>query len=289
MKLKTFYRIYYRHRFEKSNFLRKIYLTIILPLSYLVNLIFIQKKNDLDKFVKNNEILYEKDLNYLFEYFNSDKGEKYSNQYIKPIKKNDNLIQAHGYSKIYEKYFYKIKNKNLNIMEIGSFYGNASAALYFYFKNSRIFSADINPDMYRYKAKRLDNFYVNSSERTSIEKQIVNKKIKFDVIIEDASHMLKDQIISLFILFPSLKKNGLFIIEEVDFPEKREDMRIGHKKPDLKTILNNVILKKDFNSEYILESEKKYFLLNCAEIKFFKGNFNEIAIIRKKWFILLNV
>ena len=94
--------------------------------------------------------------------------------------------------------------------------------------------------------------------------------------------MLKDQIISLFILFPSLKKNGLFIIEEVDFPEKREDMRIGHKKPDLKTILNNVILKKDFNSEYILENEKKYFLLNYAEIKFFKGNFNEIAIIRKK-------
>ena len=51
--------------------------------------------------------------------------------------------------------------------------------------------------------------------------------------------MLKDQIISLFMLFPKIKKGGIFIIEEIDFPEKREDMRIGQNFPDLKTILKN--------------------------------------------------
>ena len=282
MNLKTFYRIYYRHRFNKSNFLRKIYLTVILPFSYLLNLIFLPKKTNLDDFGQRNSFLFEKDLNFLFEYFNSDKGESYSNQYEKPIKKKKDLIQAHGYSKIYEKYFFEIKKEKLKIIEIGSFYGNASAALYFYFKNSLIYSADINPDMYRYKSKRLYNFFVNSSERKLINNQILKKKIEFDIVIEDASHMLKDQIISLFMIFPILKSNGLFIIEEIDFPEKREDMRIGQQKPDLKTILNKIIAKEDFQSEYILDNEKEYFLSHFKEISFFKGNFNEIAIIRKK-------
>ena len=34
--------------------------------------------------------------------------------------------------------------------------------------------------------------------------------------------MLKDQIISLFMLFKTLQSGGLFIIEEIDFPEKEK-------------------------------------------------------------------
>ena len=94
--------------------------------------------------------------------------------------------------------------------------------------------------------------------------------------------MLKDQIISLFMLFKTLEPGGMFIIEEIDFPEKRKDMRINQKAPDLKTILNSIQLNKDFNTEYISSEEKKYFLENFYSIEFFKGNINEMAIIRKK-------
>ena len=75
--------------------------------------------------------------------------------------------------------------------------------------------------MYIYRSERLKNFFVDTSSKFSIEKNILKKNIIFDLIIEDASHMLKDQIISLFILFKSLKSGGFFIIEEIDFPEKR--------------------------------------------------------------------
>ena len=94
--------------------------------------------------------------------------------------------------------------------------------------------------------------------------------------------MLKDQIISLFTLFRTLNSGGLFIVEEIDFPEKREDMRAGHEFPDLKTILNKIINKEDFKSKYINENEKNYFLENFDTIKFYTGNINEIAIIKKK-------
>ena len=282
MKLTTFYKIYYRHRFKKASFVLKIYLILTIFFKYIFNLFYIPKTKNLDNYSKENHNLFNQDLNYLCEYFNSDKGEKFKNQYAKPSKQEDKKIIAHGYAKIYEKYLKERKDEYLNIIELGSFYGNASAAFYFYFKNSQIYSADINPDMYLYRSKRLKNFFTDTSSRTSIEKNILSRNIEFDLIIEDASHMLKDQIISLFILFKNLKRGGFFIIEEIDFPEKREDMRADQEFPDLKTILNKIINKENFNSKYINENEKNYFLENFDTIKFYTGNINEIAIIKKK-------
>ena len=282
MKLKTFYNIYYRHRIQKASYLLKVYLFISLIIKYIVNLYYLPKKKNLDNFSKKNSYLFSKDLNFLCEFFNSDKGENFINQYAQPSKRESKKIIAHGYAKIYEKYLKDNKDGISNIIELGSFYGNASAAFFFYFKNAQIYSADINPDMYLYSSKRLENFFTDTSSRSSIEKNILNKNIKFDLIIEDASHMLKDQIISLFILFKTLKSGGLFIVEEIDFPEKREDMRLDQDFPDLKTILKKIMNKENFNSKYINENEKFFFLDNVETIEFYNGNINEIVVIKKK-------
>ena len=282
MNIRTFYTIFYRHRFEKASLIRKMYLALILPFKYLYNYFHLDKKKNLDYFSIKNSFLFSKDLNFLFEYFNSDKGEKYINQYTHPSKRDNIKITAHGYSKFYENSFFEFKNDKVNILEIGSFYGNASAAMFFYFKNAKIFGADINPDMFNYTSKRMTSFFVNSSSISSIQNNILDKNIKYKIIIEDASHMLKDQIISLFYLFPILESGGYFIVEELDFPEKREDMRTGQEFPDLKSILKNVQEKKDFNSKYINQNLKDYFLNNFETIDIFKGNINEIAIIKKK-------
>ena len=282
MKFKTFYSLFYNHRFKKASFVRKLYLSVILPFKYLYNYFFLAKKIDLKLFAIKHPYLFDKSLDFLFEYFNSDKAEKYINQYTHPSKKTKIKIQAHGYSRFYHDIFYPIRNKELNIIEVGSFYGNASAAFFFYFKNAKIYGADINPDMFRYKSDRVENLFVNSSSVLSIKNEIINKNIKFDIIIEDASHKLKDQIISLFYLFPTLNKGGYFIVEELDFPETREDMRIDNHAPDLKTILLSILEKKDFNSPYIDEKNKKYFLDNIESIKICRGNINEIAILKKK-------
>ena len=281
MKLKTFYRIYYRHRVEKASYILKFYLFLIIPFVYFLNFFFFKKKINLDSFSKKNFSLFEKDLNFLFEFFNSDKGEYYIDQYTQPIKRKNIKIKSHGYSKFYDKYFYELKNNNINILEIGSFYGNALAALFFYFRNANIYGGDINPDMFKYYSKRLKNFFIDSSKRSSIDENILSREVNFDIIIEDASHMLKDQIISLFMLFKILNPGGYFIVEELDFPETKENMRINQSAPDLKTILKNILKKEDFVSIYIDQKEKEYFLKNFEFIKFYKGNTNEFAIIKK--------
>ena len=284
MKLRTFYKIYYEHRYKKANHILKFYILVLIPIKYFINLIYLPKIINLDDFVDRFGLNETTDLSKLFDFFNSDKGNQFENQYAHPSKRTPKKIKGHGYSHFYQKYFENLKSNNLNILEIGSFHGNASAALFFYFKNSKIFAADIYPDLFRYKSNRIESFYVNSADENSIQKYIIDKfSNNFDIIIEDAGHFFKDQIISLFMLFKKLNKGGFFIIEELDFPDTRQDMNLQNEKPTLREILlkfkNEKIL---LDSKYIKKNDRDNFLDNIDSIEIYKGNFNEIAILKKK-------
>ena len=284
MKLRTFYRIFYEHRFKKANYILKFYILFIIPIKYLINLIYLPKIINLDNFEDKYGLNETKDLGKLFDFFNSDKGNQFENQYAHPSKRTSSKIKGHGYSIFYQKYFENLRSNNLKILEVGSFHGNASAALYFYFKKSKLFAADIYPDLFRYRSNRIENFYVNSSDENSIQKNIIDKfSDNFDIIIEDAGHSLKDQIISLFMLFKKLNSGGLFIIEELDFPDTRKDMNLMNEKPTLREILFKLKReKKLLNSKYIQKNDRDNFLDSIESLEIYKGNFNEIAILRKK-------
>ena len=282
MNVRTFYKIYYEHRIKKSSIILKLYILIFFPINYFLNKIFFESKKNLDLLAKKNQSLFDKDFKFLFEHFNSDKGEKYINQYQKSLKFEKKSISGHKYYKYYESYFFDKKNNQLDILEIGTFKGNATAAFYFYFKNANITSVDIFPDLIRYESKRIKNFFLDNSQENQIERKILSKNLSFDIVIEDAGHYYKDQIISLFILFRSLKKKGIFVVEELDFPDTRIDMNPGKKKPTLRDILISVKNNKDFESELVSKDQKEYFLKNLNSIEIFKGEFNEIAFIKKK-------
>ncbi len=83
-------------------------------------------------------------------------------------------------------------------------------------------------------------------------------------------------------LFKNLSSKGLFIIEELDFPDTRKDMNLKDEHPTLREILEKIKKGLEFYSEYISTEDKKYFMENFESIEVFKGNFNEIAIIKKK-------
>ena len=58
-------------------------------------------------------------------------------------------------------------------------------------------------------------------------------------------------------------------------------MNPGKKKPTLRDILISVKNNKDFESELVSKDQKEYFLKNLNSIEIFKGEFNEIAFIKK--------
>ena len=280
--LNSFYKIYYNHRVKKASLPLKIYIFLTLPINYLINKFFFPSVINLEHYSNKNKFLFEKDLGFLFQYFNSDKGEKLINQYNKPIYRDKHYSEGHSYHIYYEKFFNLKKNNQIDLLELGSFKGNASAAFYFYFKNCKIISCDLFPDLFLYKSERIKNFKIDSGSESELNNKLLKNDYKFDIIVEDAGHFLKDQIISLFILFKTLKSKGFFVIEELDFPDKRKDMNIFNEKPTLREILLCVKNNQDFSSKYITNDQKKYFLDNVDQINIFKGTFHEIAFITKR-------
>ena len=95
------------------------------------NLIFkLKKKIDIDKDIFQNNTKLEE----LFKFYKTDKA-----NYIKSEK-----VQGHGYAKFYEKHFSSLRDKKLNILEIGSYSGASAAAFVKYFKDTNIYCLDIN-------------------------------------------------------------------------------------------------------------------------------------------------
>ena len=105
MTLRTFYKLFYQHRFKKANLILKLYLLFITPIKYLINLIYLPKILNLDKFENKLDLFETSDLSKIFDYFNSDKGNLFENQYIQPIKRTSIKLKAHGYSNFYQNYF----------------------------------------------------------------------------------------------------------------------------------------------------------------------------------------
>ena len=238
------------------------------------NLIFkLKKKIDIDKDIFQNNTK----LDELFSFYKTDKA-----NYI-----NSEKNHGHGYAEFYEKHFSNLRDKKLNILEIGSYSGASAAAFVKYFKDINIYCLDINLAKFLYKSKKIHPFGIDISNKKMIEK-FLNKinffeSIKsFDIIIDDGSHILSDQLKAIDYFFKYLNKDGYYVIEDYRFSEylthlkDTDDPCLGEFFKILKE--NN---KKDFKliSAETFENLKK----NSANIFEYKGNkkLSSIAFIRK--------
>lgn len=137
----------------------------------------------------------------------------------------------HNYSKFYNFLFDDIKDEHLNIFEVGlgtnnvnvpSNMGasyNVGASLYGweeYFKNSKIFGADVDKDILFNKG-RIQTFFVDQLDKKTINNllDVTLKEIEFDIIIDDGLHQFVANNNFLINSIHKLKTNGVYIIEDV--------------------------------------------------------------------------
>lgn len=123
----------------------------------------------------------------------------------------------HGYLKVYKKYFEKLRNKKLKILEIGIADGGSLLTWSDYFKNSTIIGIDIHKIDIEKKELNKNNIEVHQGSQS--DEKFINKLTsqyqKFDIIIDDGSHLKKDVIKSFELLFPFLDSNGIYIVEDM--------------------------------------------------------------------------
>lgn len=129
---------------------------------------------------------------------------------------------SHGFTEIYNDYFQKIADKcyeesrKVNILEIGVF--NAKS-LYMYNEffdgNCEIYGMDIDQQCLNYATENIHISICNQGDRNELSYFLKNINVKFDIIVDDGSHIPMHQIISLASLYKTLSKDGIYILEDL--------------------------------------------------------------------------
>ena len=218
-----------------------------------------------------------KTLDELFSHYSSDKANIFS-------KTNE---KGHGFSKLYAQHLDHLKNKNIKILEIGSFAGASAAAFSKYFTKSNIYCFDVNISNFIYSSKNIHVYGLNINNENEVKKILKNIALEtnsnfFDIIIDDGSHYLSDILFSLKNLFRYVKKGGVYIIEDFKHPNYYEYNRnIKHILVD--QVLENLEKKILFNSNVISNDAQSYLQKNIGKIDIYRGNLkdSDICFIKK--------
>ncbi len=127
----------------------------------------------------------------------------------------------HWYAQHYQKHFFPLRHKKLNILEIGvgghddPYAGGKSLRMWRdFFPNSYVFGVDIHP-------KRLDlgrRIKVFQGDQTdeSFLHAVVDKMGGVDIVIDDGSHINDHMITAFEVLFPRVRDGGIYVIEDVN-------------------------------------------------------------------------
>jgi len=186
----------------------------------------------------------------------------------------DKSSSTHRYTKYYQKYIGDWVNKNLNILEIGMGHGQSINMWLDYFRNATVCCLDIEyvkDKQWRFIQKEFKDRFVgvegDQSDSTVLQK-IVTEQGKFHIIIDDGSHIYRDQQISLGFLFPFVQTGGFYIIEDLHVKVDRSNRKknaqthtllrrlVKHGKIDVKTKL------KDHERKFIEEHTKSCYVWN---------------------------
>lgn len=269
--------------FEKKNyfgFARKIFNLFYKLLINILKRIFGFSTN-LDNKKTSNKV-FNFSINDLFEYFNCDKGSNFQTTENKRIK-------AHNYSVFYEKYFNKVKNEKFNFLELGSHEGKGIAAFYHFFPNAKLIGANINPFQMRYYSNRIEEVYIDVSSKKILQNFTNYFDNRFQIIIDDASHNLRDILITLPILFKKLNSGGFYVIEDINQFDVFKNLNPTREKLTPIKILKYMQENKSFDSDFISKDDVNYLKENIAEYHFEKGemvvngyNISDIVFLRKR-------
>lgn len=193
----------------------------------------------------------------------------------------------YGYLDFYNRFFNEQRESMKNVLELGVYYGASMKMWREYFPNAKIYGVDLfngirpsntpfaNPDIFLKSVQRneYDRIYLDILDQ-SIRENIVKYKEKFtdgyfDIIIDDCSHRMVDQQQSLGVLYPLVKSNGYYIIEDINSSlERYEDVKEDFSNTTL-TVIECYFKKSKINSEYMTSTELEYINKNIKNMNFY--------------------
>jgi len=163
----------------------------------------------------------------------SNEEEKHILDLSQIISKYGSDKDINGYTPLYHTLFNRMRNQYINLLEIGigTMIPNVSSSMVGYgigdykpgaslrawrdyFSKGNIIGVDIQEDT-QFSEERIRTFLCNSTDNSSVFNLMSGLNTKFDIIIDDGSHYFQHQLDTLKNIFPYLKDNGIYVIEDI--------------------------------------------------------------------------
>jgi len=165
---------------------------------------------------------------------------------------------------------------------------------YDYFPNATIHAFDVSPQI-QHENSRVKTHICDQSNREQMEK-VMEKIGDVDIIIDDGSHVISHQQISLGFLFKYVKKGGQYWIEDLHTSDSSVwnngkrlygyDMSFNEGESTV-DVINDYLDNKVFNSPFLTEEENKYVTENTDLCEMYdlpktSWGLNKLALFIKK-------
>ena len=216
-------------------------------------------------------------------------------------------FEKHGYTLIYETLFSPLKSKTIVFLEIGLCIGGPEFGEHLlervptdvpsiriwseYFDRAHVYGFDINDftdlesEIEDFKFIRGDlTLKQDITNLTKITAQLEGKQnlVVYDVVLDDASHASFHQQQAFALLFPCLKKNGIYIIEDLHWQSQNYEEKLPAVPKTIHLLTQLQDLKNGSGAlpkNYLFREEIMGFLQDIASINFYCNE--KLAVIHK--------
>ncbi len=119
------------------------------------------------------------------------------------------------YFEIYDRHFFRFRNKEVHIVEFGVSHGGSLQMWKKYFgPKAKIYGIDVNPECKKLEEDRVQIFIGDQEDREFL-KSLASSIPKIDILIDDGGHTMRQQIHTYEELFQKIDENGVYLIEDL--------------------------------------------------------------------------
>ena len=124
-------------------------------------------------------------------------------------------LKYKNYFPVYEKLFSKFRGKKITFVEIGVLSGGSLFMWKDYFgKDARIIGVELNPEAKKFEKEGFEIYIGNQSDE-NFWKGFFDKVGEVDIVLDDGGHTNFQQIVTCCSCIPSIKENGIMVVEDV--------------------------------------------------------------------------
>lgn len=128
---------------------------------------------------------------------------------------------THSYIEAYEELFAPYRHQEISLLEIGIERGASLLLWAKYFEGSRITGIDLNPKLILPEVCIHPHIQLVFADAT----QEIDNLSTYDIIIDDGSHHVEDQLQTFNLLYSRLNSGGIYVIEDVNSDGSIQELR----------------------------------------------------------------